>query len=223
MYTILDDFHYKTLENDINKEIVFYDYKLPENEILNYVHELIDIDIEQFLNWQSKNYTSIRISSNDMVQFSSFSDVLRISNEMIKNKDKGIKWKEAGSILLNDGIQRKNGALVKYGENHLKTSEYLGYIFSLENTYFVSCIGYINKKLNDEEKSKLLTRLIIRTNLFRIIYVFQKNGEVELRKIFDMLSDSTYRRRLSNVRKLFDILLKSNEYDFSKIISKIKY
>ena len=223
MYSILDDFHYKVLESDINKEIVFYDYKMPENEIFNYVHELLNTDIVQFLNWQNRNYTSIKISYNDMVQFSSFSDVLRISSEMIKNSDKGIRWEEAGRILLNDGKDRKKGALVKYGENHLKTSEYLGYIFSLNNTYFVSCLGYVNEKLSSEEKTKLLTRLIIRTNLFRIIFMFQKNGNVDLRKLFDMLSDSTYKRRLSNVRKVFDVLLKSDEYDFSEILNKIIY
>lgn len=77
--------------------------------------------------------------------------------------------------------------------------------------------------LDDIEKQRLLTRLIIRTNLFKNLYVLSLQGDVEVRELFDIVSDTTYIRRRTNVKQLLNILSNSEEYDFSKIIKVLRF
>ena len=108
-------------------------------------------------------------------------------------------------------------------ENHLKTAESLGLLYELTHVYFLSCIGYVTDLLNDNQREKLLLRLVLRNKLVRALYLASKNGTVNLRQFFYMLSDSTYTRRRSNVRSILSILEKNKEFDFSQFISAISF
>ena len=134
----------------------------------------------------------------------------------------GLNFQEIGRLLQDDGIERKVGAYVKYGENHTKTAQTLGLAFELCNTYYLSGVGYIFIELNEEDREKLLTRMILRSKLFTRMMQASVNGKVNMREFLYMLSDSTYVRRRSNVKKMMGYLIQSDEYDFTEFIDIIE-
>ena len=94
--------------------------------------------------------------------------------------------------------------------------------FELCNTYYLSGVGYIFIELNEEDRAKLLTRMILRSKLFTRMMQASANGKVNMREFLYMLSDSTYVRRRSNVKKMMGYLVQSDEYDFTDFIDIIK-
>lgn len=67
----------------------------------------------------------------------------------------------------------------------------------------------------------MLTRMILRSKLFTRMMQASANGKVNMREFLYMLSDSTYVRRRSNVKKMMGYLITSKEYDFNVFIEKI--
>lgn len=114
-----------------------------------------------------------------------------------------------------------DGAYTKYGENYVKTAEAMGLFFELSRTYFLSCIGYIYCDLPEEDKEKLLVRLLLRNRLIVRMIQASENGNINTREFFYMLSDSTYLRRKSNVKTVLKVLESSREYDFSDFLDRI--
>lgn len=223
MKNSLDIFFSKSLEDETNTYLLENDFVFPHEEILEYIKELINIDISDYLLWLDQHFGTIILSVEDAIQYSNFEDAtVRIVEKLISAGDLGYSHIEIGKFLQNDGITRKDGANTKYGENHAKTAQYLGYVFSINRCYYVSSVGYILNELSGEEQDKLFARLFIRTNLFKTVYYLSKSGNVCLRDIFDMLSEKTYIRRRSNIKFLFQKLT-SKEQICTDITNKIIY
>lgn len=191
---------------------------------MDYIDHIVSIPIPEFLNYIYSDKDSVSITAKDVFQFSNLEDATtNLCCKLIDIDNPGIAFIDAGKMLQADGISRKPGADTKYGENHLKTAEILGLVYELTKVYFLSCIGMIYPKLLDEDREKLLVRLILRSNMVRRLVNATKNGNVQLRQFLYMLSDSTYIRRRSNVRSIFSVLKTSGEYDFSSIIDQISF
>ena len=143
--------------------------------------------------------------------------------EMIKTDNPGMNYLEIGKMLLNDGKERKEGAYLKYGENHAKTGASVGLLYELCRTYFLSCIGVVYAQLPEEQRDCLLTRLILRNVFVSRMIKATQNGTVKMRQFLYMLSDSTYVRRRSNIKTVLQVLSNSVEYDFKGKISLIVF
>ena len=128
-----------------------------------------------------------------------------------------------GKLLQDDGKERTDAAYVKYGENHSKFAKELGLAFELCNTYYLSGVGYIYLELTEEDKERLLMRLMIRSTLIKRLYQASQNGTVNLREFLYMLADSTYLRRKSNIKKVMGYIETSSEMDFSSFVELVKY
>ena len=162
--------------------------------------------------------------SKDIFQFSNFCDAtLNICDKLKKINNPGMKFLELGQLLLDDEKDRKEGAFIKYGENHTKMAEALGLVFELCHTYYLSGVGYIFIDLNEEDREKLLVRLILRNKLIKRMYQASKNGNINAKEFFYMISESTYIRRRSNIKNVFDVLQRSHEYDFSSFVELIQF
>lgn len=221
--TNLTSFFNYSFETEINEYLQILNVTFPIEKVLDYVHLLINTPIEEFLNWL-KSHSFFTLESKDMPQLSKFEDAFyNVVHKMIANGDKGFRFVEIGEMLQSDGKQRKDGANRKYGENHAKAAEYLGYLYTKKFYYFVSCYGYIESYLSEEEKIALFIRLLIRTNLFKAVYFSYLNGKVELRYIFDFLSDKTYIRRVHSTRQILNVLKLCKDFSFDDILNKIVY
>ena len=198
------------LESDINMKLLENDYCFPSDVMHKYVNDLISIDIDEYYRWLDDHFSTALFSIDDAVQYSDFNDATNsIVYVLIAAGDQGYSYITIGKMIQNDGVERTEWAYRKYGENHAKTAAYLGYLFSISRYSYVSSIGYALKGFNEVEQSKLFARLFIRTTLFRTIYYLSKSGNVDLRELLDMLTDQTYLRRRSSIKKLFKHLVQA--------------
>ena len=204
MEGIVEKFFSKQYEEKINKDILFYNF--PQEEVRGYVEQVIAEPLPRFLAYMDKLSERVKIESGDIFQFSDLDDGTTVFCEKMSRTDNpGMKFIDIGRLLLDDGKDRKDGALVKYGENHAKTAEMLGLSFELCKTYYLSGIGYIYVELSKEQQDRFLTRLVLRNKLITRLYQATKNGNVNMREFMYMLSDSTYVRRKSNVKKIINL------------------
>lgn len=213
-----------TIEKEINKKTLYYEYIFPRQEAYEYVSNIIAMPIPLILDYILSEQEDEPILSGDVFQFSNLDDATyRICSLLADANNTGVTYLNAGKLLLNDGKIRTDSALIKYGENHLKTAASLGLLFEITKTYFLSYIGYVINEFNEEGRQKLLVRLTMRNKLIKRLYRASQNGDVDMRQFFFMLSDSTYLRRRSNVKKIIHLLSDSQEYDFLSFTNRLIY
>ena len=221
---ILDAFYSRTYEKEINKKMLYYNYNFPKSEVEDYVRQILCVPVEMFVHRDLQSETLEAITPKDVFQFSTLeAGTDHVCRSLKDAGNPGVTFIEAGKLMLNDGTRRKDTAYIKYGENHLKTAEALGLLYELTRTYFVSCIGEIYLTLNDEDKKKLNTRLFLRNKFISRLIKVTAKGKVDARQFLYMLSDATYVRRKSNLKRILAYLQESQEYDFSPFINNISF
>ena len=219
----VEEFMSGSYEEKINKKMMYYDYSFPSGEVIEYINRINELEIPVLVKYILEN-PAPAISAQDVFQFSSFDDAtLRLCQRMKEVDNPGLSHLEVGKLLLNDGKERKDGAYTKYGENHAKTGAAIGLIQELTKTYFLSCVGYVYPELSVTEKDALMTRLLLRNSFIKRVINATQNGNVFMRQFLYMLSDSTYVRRSSNIRKIMNVLADTEEYDFSVITNNMIY
>lgn len=221
---ILDAFYSRTYESEINNKMLYYNYALPVGEVEDYVRQILRVPIERFVQRDIEIETVDAIKPKDVFQFSTLeAGTDHVCRALYDSGNPGVTFIQAGKLLLDDGNQRSDVAYIKYGENHLKTAEALGLLFELTRTYFVSCIGIVYLKLNDEDKRKLIVRLFLRNKFIARLVKATAIANVDARQFLYMLSDATYIRRKSNIKCILRYLQESTEFDFSEITDKIYF
>ena len=146
-----------------------------------YVEQVINEPVDRFVAYIKGLTAKSRIETGDVIQFSNIEDAtINFCEKVNEVNNPGLNFQEIGRLLQDDGIERKVGAYVKYGENHTKTAQTLGLAFELCNTYYLSGVGYIFIELNEEDREKLLTRMILRSKLFTRMMQASVNGRKSL-------------------------------------------
>lgn len=214
------DYEHKLEEKILNG--IFFTVK---EKTFDYVKKIIDIPMHAFVEYISENCKRQPIIAADVFQFSNFDDAtIHICSQIQAVNNPGIKLKKVAQLLFSDNIQRNDGALTKYGENHIKTAESLGLAFrDSTKKYYLSAIGCIFSELEEKDRTKLLVRLIIRNKLITQLFIEALNSQFDLEAFLYDLSPSTYIRRRTNINKVIQIINNSNEYDFSSITKNIIY
>lgn len=225
MNDLLNTFFSKNFENDINEKMMYYSYSFEHHLINEYIEKLLSTPLVSFLNFIFENYKVPYLEAVDVVQFSNIEDCTAKICTVIKEAgDKGYTSLEVGKLLENDGIVRKDGAYLKYGENQAKTAVQFGLLTQISNKFFLSCIGYVFADLTEDEQRRLLTRLILRNKLVqRLFYKAEKNGSSEYLYETGFLSETTRLRRKSNVKTIISFVCNTDEMDLSGMLSKIMF
>ena len=204
MDNIVELFFKKTFEKDLNEHLLYRSYELNLDEVMEYVSELLKLPFHYFITYLIENYNVAYLSSEDVLQYSSFENATtKLCAVLKENNDEGFRAPEIGKFLEDDGKARKETAFLKYGENHAKTGESIGLVYSLSNVFFCSCLGYVIGLLSDKEQRQLISRLILRNRLVqRLIYRGYTVGKASYMNEVDFLKDSTRK-----IRSLFSMSL----------------
>ena len=161
--------------------------------------------------------TDIRfeISHGDVPQFSCLEDcVFKVPLVAIDCGIEDLTYTQMGFMLREH--PRKEGADMKYGENHAKTAAQMG-LCSIKNArIYPSHLGVAFCDLDKEIQLRLLPKLI----LF-IPYIFNQFASVakyeDIIKSVSFLSLSTQKRRLSNIWSLISQVNKVLPYELQII------
>lgn len=209
----------------INNYILNDEFNIIREKILVYIYKIVDTPINCFIEYINKNCKREVIMASDVFQFSNLNNATtNICSSIKEINNPGLKFKIIGELLLDDGINRSDVALNKYGENHIKMAESLGLAFKNDKKYYyLSGIGMIYNELPTEVRENLLTRLVLRNKLIVQIIISSTNGKLDLEAFLYDLSRSTYVRRKSNIRKIIGLLESSSEYNFTNITNNIIY
>lgn len=222
MSEIVNEFFSRQYEDKINKDILYYSF--PHDDVERYVNSVINESVSCYLVYMKNLKTKDIIKPEDVFQFSKLEDAtINFCKKVRALNNPGVTCIEIGKILQDDGKKRKDGAYIKYGENHVKFAKELGLAFELCNTYYLSGIGYIYSELPNESRQDLLIRLILRSTLIKRLYQASQNGNIELRQFLYMLADSTYVRRRSNIKKVLEYLVKSKDALTIEFVQNVKF
>ena len=218
------DFYKRTFESHVNEKMLEYDYIFPADRVKDYISSITSVEMSEFLNTLISVGDDEVITTADLLQFSSLNDATEIiCSSLIEEKNPGMEAVEIGRLLLKNEEPKKKLAYRKYGENHAKAAEAFGLVYSITKVYFLSCIGMEYPYLNQRLKERLLARMVLRTKEIEQLYrLYVSGNSISAREYMRDLSDSTYRRRRSNLRRLLRVLQVNDEYDFSPFINSIE-
>lgn len=221
---ILNQFFTFEYEKNIESDIIKQNFNIHYVNSLEYIKSVLEIPIGTILEYILKNSKRQAIMASDVFQFSDFKNATYNLCQLIKKSNNpGLKHKEIGILLLNDGKERSELALAKYGENHIKTAELLGLAFKNNNIYYLSTMGMMFDELSEIQQKMLLIRLILRNKLISQIIFVSKEQNIDMETFLYDLSETTYIRRRSNIKYILEILENSTECDFSFLANKIQY
>lgn len=204
---IVRDFFNKRIESDINEKLFYRDFMLDGNYMADYIGQLISIPMYFFIDYVLAHCSVSYMTFSDVVQFSSLSDATTGICVVLSDSCDGMHNIDVGRKLLNDGKERKYGALRKYGENHAKTAIELGLVQESCGSYYLSCLGEYFNRLSNEQQCELLRRTILRNRYFQKLLIKAQTGPVSLRGEMSFFAESTQKRRLPNVKALYNILV----------------
>ncbi len=168
----------------------------------NYVKSIIDIPYEEFLYFIiSWDYPPI--SPEDMTQSSSFSaSEIEMCTILSDNDNPGFSFEEIGRLFPQYCKSQTEYALRKYGENQIKTSKQLGLVFQYYSSWYLSCFGYVYKKLDDGDRAAFIARSILRDSFYGTIIRDLLTRDVTINNYFQGLSPSTIHRRSPGIMRI---------------------
>ena len=222
---LLAEFFDCKFEKTTEKAIIDNSFENVQKDVLEYVEKVNSIPVGDYIEYIRENGKRQPIMASDVFQFSDFDDAtINICKCINSISNPGLRFKEVAKLLFTDGMPRKDAALSKYGENHIKTAESLGLAFKdSHKNYYLSALGCVFSGLNKEMQTRLLTRLIIKNKLFTQLFISSLQGEFDLEAFLYDLSRSTYVRRRTNINRVIEFLNQSKEYDFSYLTQNIIY
>ena len=217
----LDIFFSREYENEINEQILEYDYDIPFSSIDKYIENICQISFFEIVDFIVSNYPIMKLDKSDFMQFSDPRDATTRLCSVFKTMDgQGLQAYELGTKLLPEG--KKHEAYRKYGEGNGKAGTALGLLSNFSNTYFLASLGYVLLDLNKNDQKQLLSRLIIRLPEYRQLFVeITKKGFVELREYMEQFPESTYVQRRSTFKNLLRMMCDADPSFFAPYIEKI--
>ena len=221
----LTDFFERKYELSLEKSIIEKTFCSHKQEVIAHIESLNNIEIKDYIEYIKTRCKCQPVMAANVFQFSNFDDAtINICRNICKVGNSGVKFIEVANLLLTDNVPRKDGALSKYGENHIKTAEAMGLAFRNDSKiYYLSAWGCVFAELSNDAQEKFLLRLIIRNKLITQLFIAANHGAFDLEAFLYDLSKSTYLRRRTNINRIIEWLNASQEYDFSILTRNIKY
>ena len=221
---IINLFFTGSFEAEYNEQLMYRDYDLPSEEILDFIRQVIGISLFEYTDAIVTKYSTSHFSTKDIPQFSSFLDATdRICSILKENGDEGYKFSEMGVLLRSNNVERDFRADLKYGENHCKTAADFGLIqIRVGNVCYLSCFGKVFNSLSEHEKSAYLSRFVLRNSFINWLIYRASYRKVLLDEEMSILKPSTIKRRKPNVKYYLNLLKGQADLRIESILSKIQ-
>ena len=144
------------------------------------------------------------INPANIPQFSDINSIEPLLSYVEANAGMNCTYALIGYFFYKDS---KVGAQTKYGENHYKTAMLMG-LTKKNKPFNITPLGKLYMELPIPIVKKLKPLLYLRIPLIRHIMVRARNENVNVSEIMALsLSDSTVKRRLSNVKTMVEALV----------------
>ena len=221
---LIEMFYNRTYEKFVNKQILDdKNYIVPRQQLINYVHLLLDIPFIEFINYIKDHIDNSEIKVSDITQISSFASCeIDMCHALLWANNPGCQYVDIGRLFPDTVSSSTVGAYRKYGENHIKASSQLGLTFEYYDYWYLSCIGYIYPELDDNSRRQLLARTITRNILYQKMLLDILSHDISPESYMYMLSESTVKRRINNVCFFLNICLEECRKQHIKVFSIVR-
>lgn len=173
-----------------------------------FLNKLEEYTFDQLIELTIK-YNSEPITAANIPQFSQFHDGIHNILKVLRQAgDYGPTYNEVGKYLTERGKQ--DGAYKKYGENHSKLAALLDLTYLERNgtiQVYLTLLGKELEKLTVQQAEAIAAKLAIKIPVITEILKRAMVGRVAIVDVLkEYLSDTTARRRESNVRNIIKII-----------------
>lgn len=224
MDRLLHDFFNRRYEKSVNRQMMSLDFEFPKADVVAYVRSVLDIPLERYFDYIRNNLPLAVLTSYDIPQFSSWEvGTRKIRHVLMSAGDGGFIREDIGQLLRDDKKRRSDVANRKYGEGHAKLGAWMGLLYELSMTYYVSCIGYVVDEMAEEDYQRLLTRLLMRLPFIQYLIQSSRANKIDVKAdcLAIGLAEITCYRRHSNIMCVIDRLCSTREMDLQAFRSKI--
>lgn len=180
------------------------------NLLLSILSKFSCVEIIEIL---KQNFHPYVLEAKDIPQFSNFETCYyRVPHDLEASGLESVSFDKMGFFLRDNG-PRKEGADKKYGENQAKTSAMLGLCtVSRKDGIRLSDFGHAFNKLTAEEKESLKGKLCLYIPMMQNFFLQGENPET-LHKDISILSESTIKRRLPNVKYIVRVIFNTLNHE----------
>ena len=181
-----------------------------EDDYLKIMHQLIALlsskTPAEIIDILKPFYIHKEVKAPDIPQYSDLSSALYLTPEILQSLNYGdLSYEDMGKQLWP--TERLSGADMKYGENHAKTASQIGLTSVNRGKINITSFGKIFLSLNPVQQASLIPNLWLKVPLFYNYFCTNKS-EQTLKQDINILSESTQKRRLSNVKTIIEIINK---------------
>lgn len=168
--------------------------------------------VPEIINIIQEKQKEFDITPSDIPQFSNYEDaVYKVPYLTVASGLTDISFTQMGFMLIN--TPKKDGAYMKYGENHAKMAAQMGLCNVQKGKINLSYFGCLYSKLSKEEQAEMVPKLLLYMPLIHNFFASGMDKDL-LNKYFSTLSESTQKRRMSNVRTIINYVGKYIDYEF---------
>ena len=180
-----------------------------------YVNQIMRYDLQSFINYLSKHPLVDEVISRDITQLSNIDDcTINMCKMMLQYGNKGFTLTEIASNLHDtDSYKDNQVALVKYGENQVKTASQMGLAVFKNELWFLSGIGFVFGELEEENQKKYLAINLLRDPFYSKVILSLCKSDTKLRDYMSILSETTQTRRASSCMKVISFFLNQCKFE----------
>lgn len=206
---LIELFYNRTYEKFVNKQILDdKNYIVPRQQLTNYVHELVNIPLIDFIDYFKHDEIDRKLEPSDITQFSSFpSCELEMCKALLWANNPGCQYVDIGRLFPDKHVSKSEASYSRFGEIHIKASTQLGLTFEYYNYWYLSCLGYIYPELEKNLSMQLLARTITRNRLYQQLLIDILDHEVNPDVYINTLSNYNFRRCSRSVYYFLNICL----------------
>ena len=221
---LIELFYNRTYEKFVNKQILDdKNYIVPRQQLINYVHELVNIPFLDYIDYIKQNENDRRLDPKDITQFSSFSSCEQeMCKALLWANNPGCKYIDIGRLFPNKLTRRSESAYWRYGEIHIKASTQLGLTFEYYNYWYLSCLGYIYPDLGKNLSMQLLARTITRNRLYQQLLIDILDHDVNPEVYINIFPNYNFKRCKKSVYYFLNICLDVCRKEGVKVHNLIK-
>lgn len=177
-------------------------------KVIDYIKNICQIPFKDFVSYITNNVLPVAWTSSDITQNSNSDDChVDLCRALMSKGNPGLDFNSLGECLLNDGIERNEGAYRKYGENHVKSAAQLGLTYENNGLWYLTDFGKVFCSIDRNLQYNLMARVLLKSPFYASIVSDASMHKINIAQYMDDLSESTRKRRIPSVRKMVDIIL----------------
>lgn len=178
-----------------------------------FIRILLKYSVEELIEIIKQAEKAEPVTQENIPQFSDLDDAVYVVNEILYNSGEEHTFSELGSYLhRKNEIKGNDTARKKYGENHSKMATLLDLAVvrktGKSSIVALSVLGEKFYGLEKSQKEELKKRLLLRIPIVQ--NVFKNNSFAQIEEDMEILSDSTKKRRRSNVVNVIRSIVEDN-------------